>query len=86
MAQRPEHAPGEAAPIAGTYEQLNVFGQSTGVRISVPHGHPLPAAPVGHNWVLTDKAKTEGRKTPMTDPAGHETAPSLPEEILAHKS
>jgi azurin len=56
VAQRPEHAPGEAAPIAGTYEQLNVFGRPTGVRINVTHCHPLPAAPVGHNWALTEAA------------------------------
>ena len=27
IAQRPDHAPGEAAPVAGTYEQLNIFGR-----------------------------------------------------------
>jgi hypothetical protein len=52
MARRPEHAPGEAAPETGTYEQLNVFGRSTGIRVPLTRGHPLPNAPVGHIWRL----------------------------------
>jgi hypothetical protein len=52
LPQRPEHAPGETAPVGGTYEQLNIFGRPTGVRVSVAHGHALPAAPVGHIWAL----------------------------------
>ena len=47
MAQRPEHAPGEPAPAAGTYEQLNIFGRPIGIRVNVTHGHPLPPAPQG---------------------------------------
>ena len=34
MTQRPEHAPGEHAPVT--------------------RGHPLSAAPPGHNWTLAD--------------------------------
>jgi hypothetical protein len=52
--QGPDHAPGDAAPTAGIYEQLNIFGRPTGIRASVGHGHLLPAAPVGHNWTLVD--------------------------------
>jgi hypothetical protein len=52
MAQRPEHRPGEPAPTGGTYEQLNILGQPNGIRADVPHGHPLPRAPVGHVWRL----------------------------------
>jgi hypothetical protein len=48
MPQRPEHSPGEPAPSAGTYEQLNVFGRSNGIRVDMNHGHPFPQAPVGH--------------------------------------
>ena len=59
LAQRPEHAPGETAPVAGTYEQLNIFGRPTGVRVSVAHGHALAAAPVGHNWSLAEEDWTE---------------------------
>jgi hypothetical protein len=51
-----EHAPGEAAPVAGNYEQLNVVGQPTGVRANVGQGHPLPPAPRGHTWTLVDEA------------------------------
>ena len=59
IAQRPEHAPGEAAPAAGTYEQLNIFGRPTGIRVNVAHGHPLPSAPLGHNWTLADDDRAE---------------------------
>jgi hypothetical protein len=38
--------------VAGTYEELNIFGRPTGIRVNVEHGHPLPSAPVGHNWTL----------------------------------
>lgn len=55
MAQRPEHAPGETAPAAGTYEQLNIFGRPTGIRVNVAHGHPLPPAPRGHSWMLFEE-------------------------------
>jgi hypothetical protein len=59
LAQHPEHAPGEAAPVAGTYEQLNIFGRPTGIRVNVRHGHPLPSAPLGHNWTLAEDDMTE---------------------------
>jgi hypothetical protein len=45
MAHRPEHAPGDAAPATGIYEQLTVMGSSTGIRVDVAHGHPMPSAP-----------------------------------------
>jgi hypothetical protein len=48
VTQRPEHVPGEPASVAGTYEQLNIFGRPTGIRVDVVHGHLLPAAPLGH--------------------------------------
>lgn len=38
MARRPEHAPGEPASAAGTYEQLNIFGSPTGICVKVRHG------------------------------------------------
>ena len=59
LAQRPEHAPGETAPAAGTYEQLNIFGRPTGIWVNVAHGHPLPSAPLGHNWTLAEEDTTE---------------------------
>jgi hypothetical protein len=54
MVYKPEHAPGDLAPVAGTYELLNIFGSPTGIRISVGRSHPFPAAPSGHNWVLAE--------------------------------
>jgi hypothetical protein len=59
MARRPEHGPGEFAPATGMYELVNIFGSPTGVRVSVPHGQPLPAAPHGHNWIRTDSDPDE---------------------------
>jgi hypothetical protein len=56
---KPEHAPGEAAPISGTYEQLNIFGEPTGIRVKVGHRHPLPSAPLGHNWTLHEADTAE---------------------------
>jgi hypothetical protein len=50
MTGRLEHTPGEPAPAAGTYEQLNIFGQPSGIRVDVSHGHPFPSVPVGHSW------------------------------------
>jgi hypothetical protein len=55
MAQRPEHAPGDAAPVAGTYEQLNIFGRPIGIQVTLLRNHPFPEAPIGHSWVSADK-------------------------------
>jgi hypothetical protein len=55
MAQRPEHAPGDAAPAAGTYEQLNIFGRPISIQVTLLRNHPFPEAPIGHSWVLADK-------------------------------
>lgn len=52
MAERPTHPPGHPAPATATYEQINVFGSPTGIVAHVPHGHPLPPAPVGHGWAI----------------------------------
>jgi hypothetical protein len=38
------------APAAGTYEQINIFGRSSGMRIDVSHRDPFPLAPIGHMW------------------------------------
>jgi hypothetical protein len=55
VVQRSEHSPGTAAPVIGTYEQLKVFGRPTGIHVTVAHGHPLPAAPRGHNWTSAEE-------------------------------
>jgi hypothetical protein len=59
MTLRPEHAPGEAAPAAGIYEQLNIFGRPTGIRVTLARQHPLPGAPLGHNWTLVEEHTAE---------------------------
>ena len=59
MPQRPEHSPGAAAPAAGTYELLNIFGEPTGIRVAVAHGHPMPQAPHGQTWRLAEAGEIE---------------------------
>jgi hypothetical protein len=53
MVRQSDHSPMDDAPAAGTYEQLNIFGSPTGIRINVRHGQPLPVIPDGHSWMLT---------------------------------
>ncbi len=45
-----EHHPGDPAPDAGTYEQINIFGQPNGIRVSMDGGDLFPLAPIGHFW------------------------------------
>ena len=54
MAAR-EYPPGMRAPAAGVYEQLNVLGSPTGIRINVAHGEALPAAPRGFTWIMVEE-------------------------------
>jgi hypothetical protein len=35
MSGRPERAPGDPAPAAGAYEQLNIFGRPNGIRVDM---------------------------------------------------
>jgi hypothetical protein len=51
---RPMHLPGQSAPESATYEQMNIFGSPTSIRIKMMHGHPLPEAPVGHSWAVVE--------------------------------
>jgi hypothetical protein len=55
MTQRPVHQPGQPAPAFATYEQMNIFGSPTGIRVTVTHGHPLPEAPIGHDWTVVER-------------------------------
>ncbi len=55
MTRRPVHVPGQSAPAPGTYEQINVFGTPTGIRVNVAHGQPLPAAPIGYGWAIVEE-------------------------------
>jgi len=53
-----EYPPGMSAPVTGTYEQLNVLGTATGMRIIVKQGEPLPAAPRGFTWCMVEAGAT----------------------------
>ena len=54
MTLRPVHLPGQPAPASATYEQMNVFGSPTGIRVNATRGHPLPEAPIGHGWAVVE--------------------------------
>ena len=45
-----DHLPGSEAPEDGVYEQLNMFGVSTGIAERVGKGERLPLAPPGYTW------------------------------------
>jgi hypothetical protein len=49
-----EYPPGGRAPASGTYEQRNVLGTFTGVRVTVAQGDELPAAPRGFSWSMVE--------------------------------
>jgi hypothetical protein len=55
MADRQEHQPGAHAPVAGQYEELNVFGTPTGKVAHVREGERLPRAPRGFSWRQIDE-------------------------------
>jgi hypothetical protein len=59
MMQRKEHVPGDAAPAAGIYELLNIFGTLVGTRVSLAHGQSMPSAPVGHTWTRAEEEAAE---------------------------
>ena len=45
-----DYLPGSEAPEDGVYEQLNIFGTSTGITERVAKGGRLPLAPRGYKW------------------------------------
>ena len=45
-----DYLPGCEAPEDGLYEQLNIFGLSTGITERVAKGERLPLAPQGYTW------------------------------------
>jgi hypothetical protein len=49
-----EYPPGAQAPSGGIYEQCNVFGSTTGVRMALASGQNLPAAPRGFTWRVVE--------------------------------
>jgi hypothetical protein len=36
------------------YEQRNVLGSSTGLRVVIAQGETLPAAPRGFTWIMVE--------------------------------
>jgi hypothetical protein len=48
--------PGEPAPLAGRYQQLNIFGSRTATTVHVQRGEPLPAAPRSFTWRLLEES------------------------------
>jgi hypothetical protein len=57
IAQRADHAPEDAAPADGTYEQLNIFGRPTGIRVNVVHGRGEIAFCQGRSLVIGPSTK-----------------------------
>jgi hypothetical protein len=55
-----EYPPGMQAPVGGTFEQPSVLGSSTGVRVTVARGDPLPRAPRGFTWSFIDRVTDDG--------------------------
>jgi hypothetical protein len=45
-----DHTPGSEAPEDGVYEELNLFGTSTGITERVGKGEQFPLAPQGYTW------------------------------------
>jgi hypothetical protein len=45
-----DYLPGSEAPEDGVYEQLDIFGASTGITERVAKGGRLPLAPQGYTW------------------------------------
>ena len=47
-----EHQPGDLAPVAGAYEELNIFGSPTGSAAILQQGERIPLSPRGFTWRL----------------------------------
>lgn len=57
-----DHRPGERAPSAGLYRELNVFGSPTGKMALMTEGNQLPDSPRGFTWRrLSEQSATELR-------------------------
>lgn len=50
-----EYPPATSAPIAGIYEQRNIFGAATGTTVYRARGELLPDAPRGFTWSLVER-------------------------------
>jgi hypothetical protein len=62
MATRATYDAGQPAPSSATYEQINLFGASTGIKIQVQRGRPLPLTPIGHQWVVDEKERPRSQQ------------------------
>jgi hypothetical protein len=49
-----EYTPEMLAPVGGAYEQCNVLGSLTGMRVTVARGEKLPPAPRGFTWRVVE--------------------------------
>jgi|SRR5580698_1333466 hypothetical protein len=58
-----DYPPGAKAPVTGPYEELNVFGASTGKVVEIQQDEALPSAPRGFTWrPLRQRSPTELRE------------------------
>jgi hypothetical protein len=59
-----EVEPSNPAPVSGVYEETNVLGGQTGVRVTVGKGDQLPPSPRGFRWRLIADETTNRRLPP----------------------
>lgn len=50
MARDNDYEPGTPAPVAGSYQELNIFGAPTGAAVYSAKGALLPRLPRGFRW------------------------------------
>jgi len=71
-----DYAPGSVARESGLYEQIAMFGVSTGISEQIARGERLPLAPQGYTWrkvlwtVRALSVVTEPRYTGTSEPPG----------------
>ena len=74
--------PGVRAPSAGTYEERNVLGTPTGIRVSVTEGEVLPAAPRGFTWRMVVASGKPAGRTARRDPVAVSVLPACRGRIV----
>jgi hypothetical protein len=52
LPEQPTYSAGYPSPASATYEQVNLFGSPTGIKVRVSRGEPLANTPIGHGWVV----------------------------------
>ena len=68
--------PGQPVPVAGTYEECNLFGTRTGFAVRLAAGHALPPSPANFTWRLVQPETLAAADVPA--PAGEPGLPDLP--------